>query len=125
MPELGPYGSVRGARGNSRPYRESRRDPVKPTRMTQLGHREGQRQSVNKYGVGSELWPEPFPEQPKRWTLTPLHIRDFTNRRGSDVDSPIRHANPDQRTHTQEVPHRRAVPHRPDIHQPPLAAALQ
>jgi hypothetical protein len=99
--------------------------------LTQLGHREGQRQSVNKYGVGSELWPEPFPEQPKRWTLTPLHIRDFTNRRGSDVDSPIRHANPDQRTHTQEVPHRRAVPHkravphRPDIHQPPLAAALQ
>jgi protocatechuate 3,4-dioxygenase beta subunit len=39
MPELGPYGSVRGARGNSRPYRESRRDPVKPTRMTQSGHR--------------------------------------------------------------------------------------
>jgi hypothetical protein len=33
MPELGPYGSVRGARGNSRPYRESRRDPVKPMRM--------------------------------------------------------------------------------------------
>src|SRR5215471_14818308 len=25
MPELGPYGSVRGARGNSRPYRD--RDP--------------------------------------------------------------------------------------------------
>ena len=25
MPELGPYGSVRGARGNSRPYRERRR----------------------------------------------------------------------------------------------------
>ena len=24
MPELGPYGSVRGARGNSRPYRERR-----------------------------------------------------------------------------------------------------
>ena len=23
MPELGPYGSVRGARGNSRPYREN------------------------------------------------------------------------------------------------------
>jgi hypothetical protein len=33
MPELGPYGSVRGAQGNSRPYRESRRDPLKPTRM--------------------------------------------------------------------------------------------
>ena len=26
MPELGSYGSVRGARGNSRPYRESKRD---------------------------------------------------------------------------------------------------
>jgi hypothetical protein len=24
MPELGPYGSVRGARGNSRPYRDPR-----------------------------------------------------------------------------------------------------
>jgi hypothetical protein len=24
MPELGPYGSVRGAAGNSRPYRERR-----------------------------------------------------------------------------------------------------
>ena len=36
MPELGPYGSVRGARGNSRPYRESRRGPVKPMRMTHL-----------------------------------------------------------------------------------------
>src|SRR4029077_8313836 len=29
MPELGPYGSVRGARGNSRPYRESGRPNVK------------------------------------------------------------------------------------------------
>lgn len=33
MPELGPYGSVRGARGNSRPYRESRRGPTKPPRL--------------------------------------------------------------------------------------------
>jgi hypothetical protein len=24
LPELGPYGSVRGARGNSRPYRDQR-----------------------------------------------------------------------------------------------------
>src|SRR5437867_5562896 len=38
MPELGPYGSVRGARGNSRPYRESGRRKVKPTRLTQPGH---------------------------------------------------------------------------------------
>ena len=34
MPELGPYGSVRGARGNSRPYRESGSDIAKPTRLT-------------------------------------------------------------------------------------------
>ena len=33
MPELGPYGSVRGARGNSRPYRESHGQTVKMTRM--------------------------------------------------------------------------------------------
>jgi len=38
VPELGSHGSVRGARGNSRPYRESRRDPVKPTRMTHCRH---------------------------------------------------------------------------------------
>src|SRR4029078_3480435 len=34
MPELGAYGSVRGARGNSRPYRESNRMAVKATLMT-------------------------------------------------------------------------------------------
>jgi hypothetical protein len=34
MPELGPYGSVRGARGDSRPYRESERRVVKVTRLT-------------------------------------------------------------------------------------------
>ena len=38
MPELGSHGSGLGARGNSGPYRESRRGPVEPTRMTQLGH---------------------------------------------------------------------------------------
>jgi hypothetical protein len=34
MPELGPYGSVRGARGNSRPYRESGWPEFKTTLMT-------------------------------------------------------------------------------------------
>jgi hypothetical protein len=38
MPELGPSGSVRGARGNSRPYRDSSGLSVKPTRMTQQRH---------------------------------------------------------------------------------------
>src|SRR3954449_6046548 len=51
---------------------------------------------------------------------------DFTNGRGSGVDSPIHCANPGRRTHTQEVsPHTRAVPHRLDIPQVPVAAALQ
>jgi hypothetical protein len=62
------------------------------------------------------------PEPAARGTSS-LHIRDFTNGRGSDVDGPIRHAKPDRRTHTREVPHTRAVPHTPDIHQPQLAAA--
>ena len=34
MPELGPYGSVRGARSNSRPYRESGWQSVKTALMT-------------------------------------------------------------------------------------------
>jgi|SRR5580692_9804404 hypothetical protein len=34
MPELGSYGSVRGARGNSRPYRENDRPTVKTALMT-------------------------------------------------------------------------------------------
>ena len=38
MPELGPYGSVRGARGNSRPYRESGRQRVETALLTHLGH---------------------------------------------------------------------------------------
>ena len=64
---------------------------------------------------------------PKRVGFWPgtVCFSDFTNGRGSGVDGPIRHAKPDRRTHTHEVPHRRAVPHRPDILQPPLAAALQ
>jgi hypothetical protein len=38
MPELGPYGSVRGARGNSRPYRESGRPTVKTALLTHVRH---------------------------------------------------------------------------------------
>src|ERR1700730_17414182 len=36
---IGSHGSVRGARGNARPYRESDRPPVKTARMTPLGRR--------------------------------------------------------------------------------------
>jgi hypothetical protein len=39
------------------------------------------------------------------FSYSPTYPRSFTNGRGSDVDGPIRHAKPDQRTHTQEVPH--------------------
>ena len=35
MPKLASYGSVRGARDNSRPYRERGRPTVKVTRLTQ------------------------------------------------------------------------------------------
>jgi pimeloyl-ACP methyl ester carboxylesterase len=38
MPELGPYGSVRGARGNSRPYRDSGRRAVRSTLLTPSRH---------------------------------------------------------------------------------------
>jgi hypothetical protein len=37
MPELGPYGSVRGARGNSRPYRDSDQPTLKTALLTQSG----------------------------------------------------------------------------------------
>ena len=49
MPELGPYGSVRGARGNSRPYRESNRHTVKGTRLTHNGHCGTSQLSVSGY----------------------------------------------------------------------------
>jgi hypothetical protein len=39
MPELGPYGSVRGARGNSRPYRDSNADRLRLRILTRSGHR--------------------------------------------------------------------------------------
>jgi hypothetical protein len=51
MPELGPYGSVRGAAGNSRPYRECRHDEAihalrrpasekrQGTKSREVGHR--------------------------------------------------------------------------------------
>ena len=34
MPELGPYGSVRGARGNSRPYRDPTHKTDVPLALT-------------------------------------------------------------------------------------------
>src|SRR5271154_3086170 len=42
MPELGPYGSVRGARGNSRPYRESGVVGLSGPLLTQNGSRQPQ-----------------------------------------------------------------------------------
>ena len=36
MPELGPYGSVRGARGNSRPYRDPASEADIPIILTRL-----------------------------------------------------------------------------------------
>src|SRR5258705_7181192 len=39
VPELGSHGSVRGARGNSRPYRESRNSGPSGQLLTPSGHR--------------------------------------------------------------------------------------
>src|SRR4029453_1785055 len=39
VPELGSHGSVRGARGNSRPYRESNADIAKSSRLTRCRSR--------------------------------------------------------------------------------------
>ena len=66
-----------------------------------------------------------LPQRREQLSYVLPYTSEPTNGRGSDLDGPIRHAKPDRRTHTQEVPHTRAVPHRPDILQPPLAAALQ
>ena len=38
MPELGPYGSVRGARSNSRPYRDHRAFAPACQFLIRLGH---------------------------------------------------------------------------------------
>ena len=52
MPELGPYGSVRGARGNSRPYRESSWPTTEMTRLTQLGQSSAWICPKNYLGLG-------------------------------------------------------------------------
>jgi len=39
--EFGPYGSVRGARGNSRPYRDSDQPTVKTSLLTLAASRTG------------------------------------------------------------------------------------
>ena len=51
MPELGPYGSVRGARGNSRPYRESNRMAVKTARLTHFGPGAVKGEVIRHYSV--------------------------------------------------------------------------
>jgi hypothetical protein len=44
-------------------------------------------------------WPRPTFNEPG------YILPNFTSRRGSDVDVPIRHASPDLRTHIHEVAH--------------------
>ena len=53
MPELGPYGSVRGAAGNSRPYRERLHDDPFHTRRRQAFEKRQWRKSreVGDYGA--------------------------------------------------------------------------
>jgi hypothetical protein len=49
MPELGPYGSVRGAAGNSRPYRERRgRDGATHSVKTASEKRPGTKSRLGK-----------------------------------------------------------------------------
>jgi hypothetical protein len=52
MPELGPYGSVRGAAGNSRPYRERR--PIEEVRQARGPSFESlQRRNPREVGGGA------------------------------------------------------------------------
>ena len=51
MAELGSYGSVRGARGNSRPYRESDQPRVKTALLTQCMVRPGVASGFAKLAV--------------------------------------------------------------------------
>ena len=57
MPELGPYGSVRGARGDSRPYRESRASWPSGLLLTPNGSR-----SPSAHFVLQALWRLPNDE---------------------------------------------------------------
>ena len=67
MPELGSYGSVRGAAGNSRPYRDHAPGTAESTRMTHMRHWAGQGRATEREKrssprasssgrVGSELY---------------------------------------------------------------------
>jgi hypothetical protein len=69
MPELGPYGSVRGAAGNSRPYRECRPPTNRAacssgrrTKASKGGNRAGGNEWVccGRYGdlIGADEVPE-------------------------------------------------------------------
>lgn len=55
MPESGTYGSVRGAAGNSRPYRECR--PI----ATGEGRHRGRRPKASREGT-RESWSTPVPQ---------------------------------------------------------------
>ena len=79
MPELGPYGSVRGAAGNSRPYRDCRQTQG-PSHALERPASE-KRQGTKSRGVGhpanAGLWgfgvsasvgeDEPRPPPPSPW----------------------------------------------------------
>jgi hypothetical protein len=81
MPELGSYGSVRGAAGNSRPYRERRqRGPVRTlnwpaskkrqgTKSREVGHR----LSSGRYGEPKIVqWTSRQAREVQQWTASEL-----------------------------------------------------
>jgi hypothetical protein len=56
MPESGTYGSVRGAAGNSRPYRECRR-MTSPSRRTRVGVRKPpKKEPAGSWWAVGRLW---------------------------------------------------------------------
>jgi hypothetical protein len=62
MPELGPYGSVRGARSNARPYRDH--SLTAPPRL-EISHRFLTRRDIVKHGPGVMLGPFTFTDPPQ------------------------------------------------------------
>src|ERR1700676_1148261 len=90
MPELGPYGSVRGARGNSRPYRDNGVSGLSGPFLTLLGRwPRSARAGRSQFSLAARSLSARLPIFEKAYSQGHMRRRDFMSFVGATAVWPV------------------------------------
>src|SRR6202790_5153824 len=90
MPELGPYGSVRGARGNSRPYRDNGVSGLSGPFLTLLGRwPRSARAGRSQFSLAARSLSAKLPIFEKAYSQGHMRRRDFMSFVGATAVWPV------------------------------------